>query len=693
MNEILTELIYLIVDEGIETHVLDRIANVFYVDAASIVVLKDFDITYSKVSSYFKKRNLDLIKLYKHARYRNFYFEEAIRKGYVVVNNYQAAVYANPLWKKAGLKSVLLFRLDTEFNAVFALDVFEKDRAFSEDDLKRLKSLSPFISQSLENTIFKELLNREITQLDISLPTGGDRESLRRWIRSNLFKVMELTRSKAVSLVYPEHNIYSFISGSEDIDFIRFKKDKITQSLLTYSVYEKRIKAPVVFVYGLSGKMPDHFKIIYDKLGIKHVLIIPLWENEKLLGVLGYGYTNDLHFSIYDVKLVRLLAKRLFQIVDFYKRLERMKYILTESEREIINSFVLTIEMRDTYTKGHSQRVAFYASQIANKLGLKRIFVDKVYTAGLLHDLGKISIPDAVLMKPSRLSKVEYEMVKYHSTLSYEIVSQLKSLKDLKTIANIVRHHHERCDGEGYPDGLKCHDISKGARILAIADVFDALTTTRPYRKAYSVDEALEIMKKDTGHFDEALFKRSIDILVRSYKDANRISESSLIPSAFEKYKKRFSHIDSLTGLLTRTAFLNHVDELMSTGRGFKVYMIDVKNMDFINMRCGSNNGDLILIETANALRSLSRVGGKFFSRYGGDSFVFIVEDEQEHRNGKEISNFFKNLPQKVLSTMDCPEDFSYSVASVDSKDAENAQELIYLLRKRKKRISKSLED
>lgn len=689
MGKNLTELAHFIIRTGITSKSLDEIALYFGADAASVVALKDFDITFAKVSSYFKTHSIDLLKMYREIKYKNVYFERALKVGSCIVDDYQNDVHGNPLWKEKGLQSVLMYRLDTEFNSVLALESFSKKGVFSKGHLKELEFLSPFISTVLEKSIYKEFLERDIANLDISLPEMFDKESLRGWLKTNLLKVMELTKAKAVSLVYPESNIYSFVSVADNFNFVKFKRDSAVNQLLTYEMFKRGLKAPAVFVYGLSKRTPDCLKHINDRLGIKNVLILPIFEGRKLVATVGYGYHTDMFFSLYDVNIVKLIAKRLIQTVRMVLTVSRLKKILTESEEEIINSFVLTIEMRDVYTKGHSQRVAFYARRIATALGLKKDFADKVYTAGLLHDIGKIGVPDSVLMKPSKLSAIEYSMIKYHPVLSFEIVKQLKSLSDLKSIAKMVRQHHERCNGEGYPDGLPCEKIVKGAKILSIADVFDALTTSRPYRKAFSTDRAIEIMLGDIDHFDRKLLFSSIKVLKESFKFAIRLGEESVIPKAFDEFRKRFSSIDPLTGLLLRGVFLKRVDELLSQGRNFYIFMIDVKMMDFINIRCGNDIGDLILMRSARFLKELSASGCKHFSRYGGDSFVFVVEADSYNKYRKYIDEFLLNLHEKVLSEVSCPETLSFTVARVSSREGASAQELVFILRTRKNLISK----
>ena len=163
---------------------------------------------------------------------------------------------------------------------------------------------------------------------------------------------------------------------------------------------------------------------------------------------------------------------------------------------DVLQGLVLAIDRKDRYTKLHSEDVACYALFLAEQIGLEPELIAALRVAGLLHDVGKIGIPDDILRKPGRLTPYEYEIVKHHVTLGDLIV---RDLPDIEVVRAGVRHHHERWDGTGYVDGLKGDRIPLIARILAVADAFSAMTTTRPYRKALGVEEAVEELLKVGG--------------------------------------------------------------------------------------------------------------------------------------------------------------------------------------------------
>lgn len=171
------------------------------------------------------------------------------------------------------------------------------------------------------------------------------------------------------------------------------------------------------------------------------------------------------------------------------RSLIRMKRYTDELDtaESVILSLALTIEARDAYTEGHCQRLAAYATGLGRRLGLGEDDVDALRKGGFLHDIGKVGVPDALLMKRGRLTPIEYEVIKQHAAVGDRLCGKLRSLQRVRPI---VRHHHERLDGSGYPDGLQGDAIPLLAQIMAVCDVYDALVTVRPYKPAFAKDDA-----------------------------------------------------------------------------------------------------------------------------------------------------------------------------------------------------------
>jgi putative nucleotidyltransferase with HDIG domain len=189
------------------------------------------------------------------------------------------------------------------------------------------------------------------------------------------------------------------------------------------------------------------------------------------------------------------------------RQLYRTNWQLEQTNRELLEVMVAAIELRDPYTSGHSQRVAKYSTTIARAIGLARREVERVEVAALLHDVGKIDQRfAAILQKPGRLTEDERAIIELHPVISAELVSRVSGLAD---VVAPVRHHHERWDGNGYPDRLAGSDIPLFARIITFADTIDAMTTDRPYRKALgAADVRAELLRNRGKQFDPAICDR-----------------------------------------------------------------------------------------------------------------------------------------------------------------------------------------
>jgi len=210
------------------------------------------------------------------------------------------------------------------------------------------------------------------------------------------------------------------------------------------------------------------------------------------------------------------------------------KLILRENvERNLVDTitaFVNAIESKDRYLKGHSARVALYSVEIAQTLGMTTELVEVVRRGAMLHDLGKLSIMDTILRKPERLTPEEFTIIKSHPMVGAKILEPLRFLAR-ETCA--VRHHHERFDGAGYPDGLRGEDIPYVARVVMVADVFDAITSNRPYRTAMALDEAREEISKGIGsHFDPAVAEAFLRVPLERLEEINRHYETLTSGSA-----------------------------------------------------------------------------------------------------------------------------------------------------------------
>jgi putative two-component system response regulator len=210
-----------------------------------------------------------------------------------------------------------------------------------------------------------------------------------------------------------------------------------------------------------------------------------------------------------------LIKNRKYEISLEKKAGEQTRQI-REAFQNSIKSLAYALEARDEYTGGHSQRVSQYAQLIANRLGTSHKYVEKIKQAALVHDIGKIGIRESVLMKTTELTEDEYQHIAAHNVIGEHI---LRPAIDDEDILKMVRHHHERYDGKGYPDGLSGMQITQGARVLAVADIYDAMTSNRPYRSAVTPEVAINELKRQTGYmFDPLVVNAFFQIMSGEYE-------------------------------------------------------------------------------------------------------------------------------------------------------------------------------
>jgi response regulator RpfG family c-di-GMP phosphodiesterase len=247
--------------------------------------------------------------------------------------------------------------------------------------------------------------------------------------------------------------------------------------------------------------------LIKGKNGEGNIIAIPLKIRSRVFGMLTSIIDHeDKYFSEKDIYYLNFLVDKASSSIENLALYEN----IYENLFSTLYAFVETIEARDPYTKQHSASVSGYAMSIARKNGCSQEEIAKLNISGNLHDIGKIGIPDNILLKPGRLTDAEYKIIKKHPVIGSNIIGHLGMWTDEQ---GIIRHHHERFDGKGYPDNLKGEDIPFLARILSVADVYDALTTDRSYRQRMSGDDAAEIIKENAGsQFDPTIVDVFLDL-------------------------------------------------------------------------------------------------------------------------------------------------------------------------------------
>lgn len=280
-----------------------------------------------------------------------------------------------------------------------------------------------------------------------------------------------------------------------------------------YNLDHKFIGSTISIGDGISGyvaftgepliirKDSKNLKFNIDRKDITDSIIFPIFYHKDLIGIISLNDTPLIKI-MKDEEVINLMSSFANQtaiIILNNNLIKKLKNIY----KSTIKTLVYAIDAKDPYTAGHSERVTYYSLEIGKKINLDTQSLERLEFAAILHDVGKIGIPEDILAKPTKLDKEEYEIIKNHPKLSYKIVKPIELPWD---ISDDVLSHHERWDGKGYPNGKKEENISLYSRIIAIADAFDAMISDRPYRRGLTINEAIDEISKNIGQqFDPNL--------------------------------------------------------------------------------------------------------------------------------------------------------------------------------------------
>ena len=342
------------------------------------------------------------------------------------------------------------------------------------------------------------------------------------------------------------------------------------------------------------------------------------------------------------------------------QEIEKRRRQAEKMSLQMIQTLATTIEAKDEYMKGHSYRVAAYAALIAQELGWDATEISNLKDAVYMYDVGKIGIPDAILNKPTRLTEEEYERVKAHTVIGADI---LKNITIIDHVAEIARYHHERYDGHGYPDGLIGEDIPIHARIVAIADSYDAMNSRRIYRNSLPQEQIREEILMNRGkQFDPDIadvFLKLMDegrlVIEENYPEI--ISQSGLSAAEIEtgkfiskimntmKSQEDMESYDYLTGLPMRNRGENAIAQLMQQHRGCLVFM-DMDNLKKINDIYGHKAGDRALKLLGNILKNDE--DGSVACRLGGDEFLLFLPERNKEQSKEYVNRIFKEFKKET---------------------------------------------
>ncbi|MCF6173221.1 MAG: response regulator [Campylobacteraceae bacterium] len=303
-----------------------------------------------------------------------------------------------------------------------------------------------------------------------------------------------------------------------------------------------------------------------------------------------------------------------------------------DNYEQTLLSLVKLVEKRDTYTGGHSQRVAKYSKMIAQQMNFSPQECELVYKAGILHDIGKIETPDAVLLNPGKLNKLEFSLIKEHVKTGTNMLQKIPMYKEL---SKIIAQHHERHDGKGYPANIQGDEILPLAQIMIVADAYDAMTTNRIYKPRMSKTKALKELSTFSGtQFNPIVAEQAIKV----FKDIEIDEGIAQLPATYMEEKKfAFFFEDQLTGAHNKTQL--ELILVQNINRKLPQYLIVLllHNFNTYNKKYGWNNGDLLLKQVVKMLQN--KFGDCCIFRLEGDDFV-ILSDKKLKSSFLEIKDF-----------------------------------------------------
>jgi two-component system, LuxR family, sensor histidine kinase TtrS len=408
--------------------------------------------------------------------------------------------------------------------------------------------------------------------------------------------------------------------------------------------------------------------------GYKAVIALPL-RGDKYTPPLGAFSVYTLRpegFEEEEIAMLEELAGDIGFAINSFRQKEMLATLeteRTENYEETILSFANMIDHRDTYTAGHTLRVAHYCKLLAREMGISEEQIGVLQKAATLHDIGKIATPDSVLLKPGKLSVLDYDLIKLHASAGYEMLSNITMYREL---AGIIRHHHERYDGMGYPDRLKGNDIPPLSRIIVVADSFDAMTTNRIYKPRKEIPEALEELQELSGsQFDPEVVKAASKVL----KDVQVPEAITQLPKT-QMEQRRFSYFfsDKITGLYNE----DYLQIILRNNKELHEYhclhSLHIENLQHYNKLQGWEQGNILMQKFALELQE--QYQDTLLFRAYAQYFVIIAK---EHFDMDEDALLFDSLEGSGVNVemdhLDLEKDTAYYIHKMEKIEIQSRVE------------------
>ncbi len=369
---------------------------------------------------------------------------------------------------------------------------------------------------------------------------------------------------------------------------------------------------------------------------------------------------------------------------DLQRRLDEKTKEMERITIQAIMTVANTVDAKDDYTKGHSMRVAAYSEILAQRLGWSEEDIQNIYYVAMLHDVGKIGVPDAVLNKPFKLTDLEFRLIKGHTIMGAEI------LKDFKMFPNVsigAKYHHERYDGRGYPEGLKGESIPLVARVIGLVDSYDAMTSNRVYRRRLNDNIVMQELEKGKGsQWDPELVDIFVSLIKEGALERVWMPEEDMASPIFDSEKivglamgaesVLESPTDYLTGLLSKRKGEQEITAGLRTVGGC-LMVLDLDHFKRINEEHGHLVGDYALKVMSDVLRQVC--GQDIVCRTGGDEFLYFMEGVRRRDTAvekvNEILEAFARKQEEIEILRETQISIGISISGVDGREFEELYE------------------
>lgn len=393
--------------------------------------------------------------------------------------------------------------------------------------------------------------------------------------------------------------------------------------------------------------------VLFSGIGamILNLAALYIWD---IRGILGEARDHEIQMALIFLCFMGCyFAARIYRDINglndqYTMALSDKNEQMSKMTMQTIMTIANTIDAKDEYTRGHSRRVAEYSAAIARELGYPEEKVSDVRSIGLLHDIGKIGVPDAVLNKPGRLTDEEYQLMKDHTVTGGEILKDITMIDELDVGA---RYHHEHFDGTGYPEGLAGDAIPEVARIIGVADAYDAMTSNRVYRRHLEQDRVMTELKKGNGsQFDPKACSALIRLIeekrlpkVNMDEDPNEVKQTTKILSrVIDKAEDRAvdeRNLDELTGAFAKGPGRNLIQESIGEHGSGSLFIFDIDGFRKINEQEGYAVGDRYLKAAADLIRQVA--GENLVSRFGADEFIVYLPEIESAEEAENVADYF----------------------------------------------------